>query len=329
MDQAGSLVPPVDGRRGWLVRFEPAWLEEQVFALRVPGLQGLPVEASLKAFRYFMADIGAGLDHARREEFAHALFAVAVLMRPGDVVVALDGNVVRLGLVGHGGAAFVPGELRHSVDWRSDGPPLRLAALPPELHEHLTADAPVADVTPAVEELLRLQHLLTVLPGAGQNLLHVEAPDHYEPRPGDPPAVFLAGGITGVGRWQDRAAAVLARAPAVVLNPHRARFPIDDPGAGAEQVAWEQHHLHLPGVLTLFWFPASDPAVTTQPIAMFELGQALGEGRGLVVGADPGYPRQADVHLLCGSARPGLAVHTALDDVLAAALDLLTGGDRR
>jgi hypothetical protein len=153
---------------------------------------------------------------------------------------------------------------------------------------------------------------------------YVEPPDYYEPSPGDPPAVFLAGGITGVERWHDRAAAGLAR-EAVVLNPNRARFPVDDPAAGWEQVSWEQHHLHLPGVVTLFWFPASDPAVTTQPIAMFELGQALGEGRQVVVGADPGYPRQADVHLLCRLSRPQLPVHTDLDDVVAGTRALLGG----
>ena len=152
---------------------------------------------------------------------------------------------------------------------------------------------------------------------------YYEAPHPYRPRPGDPPAVFLAGGITGVERWHDHAAGVLADV-AVVLNPHRVAFPIDDPGAGREQVTWEQHHLHLPGVLTLFWFPASDPRVTTQPIAMFELGQALGEGRRVVVGADPRYPRQADVHLLCELARPDLRVGTSLDDVLTAARGLLT-----
>lgn len=156
---------------------------------------------------------------------------------------------------------------------------------------------------------------------------YVEAPDYYRPRAGDPPAVFLAGGITGVERWHDHAVSVLAGAvpPVVVLNPNRADFPIHDPGSGWEQVSWEQHHLHLPDVVTMFWFPASDPRVTTQPIAMFELGQALGEGRPVVVGAHPGYPRQADIHLLCRLARPDLTVHTDLDDALAAALELAAG----
>lgn len=150
--------------------------------------------------------------------------------------------------------------------------------------------------------------------------MYFEAPDYYRPQAVDGPAVFLAGGITGADRWQDHAVAVLHSRPVVVLNPNRADFPISDPGAAWEQVSWEQHHLHLPTVLTLFWFPAS---VTVQPIAMFELGQALGEGRRLVVGAHPDFPREPDVHMLCQLARPGLPVYSDLDDVLAAALTCL------
>jgi hypothetical protein len=78
-------------------------------------------------------------------------------------------------------------------------------------------------------------------------------------------------------------------------------------------------------VVTLFWFPASDPRVTTQPIAMFELGQALGEGRRVAVGADEGYPRQADVRMLCRLSRPELVVHGRLDDVLGSVLELVAG----
>lgn len=159
---------------------------------------------------------------------------------------------------------------------------------------------------------------------------YFEAPTYYRPDPVDPPAVFLGGGITGVERWQEHAAEVLmaAEEPLVVLNPNRINFPIADPGSAWEQVRWEQHHLHLPTVLTLLWFPASDPRVTTQPIAMAELGQALGEGRQMVVGADPAYPREADVRMLCHLNRPGLVVHSDLDDLLHTAIAMTTGSRR-
>lgn len=155
---------------------------------------------------------------------------------------------------------------------------------------------------------------------------YVEAPNYYEPIAGET-AVFLAGGITGCPRWHDDAAYRLMTAdvPVVVLNPNRENFPIHDPEAGWEQVQWEQHHLHLPNVITMMWFPPCDAAVTTQPIAQFELGQALGEGRWLLVGADPGYPRKRDVHLMLRYNRPDLTVHDSLDALLDATIAAVRG----
>jgi hypothetical protein len=164
----------------------------------------------------------------------------------------------------------------------------------------------------------------------GAQHLYFEAPTYYRPQRCDAPAVFLAGGITGVAeRWHARAIEVLTGAtPVVILNPHRASFPIGDPSASWEQVSWEQHHLHLAAV-TLFWFPACDASVTTQPIAMFELGQALGEGRLIAAGAHPDYPREADVHMLCQLARPGMPVYSSLDDVLAVTVAMIEASGTR
>ncbi|MGW0811202.1 nucleoside 2-deoxyribosyltransferase domain-containing protein [Nonomuraea sp. NPDC002799] len=146
---------------------------------------------------------------------------------------------------------------------------------------------------------------------------YYEAPDYYVPAPGDPPAVFLAGGITGVEDWQRRAASALRGAGVIVLNPRRRRFPIDDPAQTPIQIAWEHHHLHLPQVLTLFWFPPGD---SVQPIALLELGAALDDpARRLAVGAHPGYRRVEDVRWQARLARPGEVVHATLDGTLEAA----------
>lgn len=145
---------------------------------------------------------------------------------------------------------------------------------------------------------------------------YYEAPDPYEPAPGDPPAVFLAGGITGVEDWQRHAAQSLGRLGAIVLNPRRRHFPMGDPAQTPVQIAWEHRHLHLPGVLTMFWFPPGD---SDQPIALLELGAALDNpARRLVIGADAGYRRAEDVRWQTRLARPGVVVHATLDDTLAA-----------
>ncbi|MBM9508847.1 nucleoside 2-deoxyribosyltransferase domain-containing protein [Actinacidiphila acididurans] len=140
---------------------------------------------------------------------------------------------------------------------------------------------------------------------------YYEAPDRYVPDPADPVrSVFLAGGITHCPPWQSEAAAGLGEF--VVLNPRRADFDVADPGQTDDQIAWEFHHLWLAD-LTLFWFPACDPALTVQPITLYELGAAAATPtRQIVVGTDPAYPRATDVRLQLTHARPGLTVHSTL-----------------
>jgi hypothetical protein len=148
----------------------------------------------------------------------------------------------------------------------------------------------------------------------------IESPDWYEPRP-DERTVFLAGGIPNVAPWHDRAVELLARAarPIAILNPRRRQFPIGDHEAVRQQVRWEHHHLHQPGGITLFWFGACDPAVTVQPTTLLELGQALGEGRRIVVGADPGYPRRDILeHQL--AQHDGIPLHATLEDTVSSVL---------
>lgn len=148
---------------------------------------------------------------------------------------------------------------------------------------------------------------------------YVEAPSEYlHPRADDPPAVFLAGGIPHCPDWQAEAVAELRRhgVPMVVINPRRRDFPFGDPAAAVDQVRWEHRHLHLPGLLTVFWFPACDPRFTVQPSTLVELGAALGENRPMVVGVDPGYPRADVVRLQCSTAGRGVIVHSQLSAVL-------------
>ncbi|MFB6516892.1 nucleoside 2-deoxyribosyltransferase domain-containing protein [Streptomyces sp. NPDC056401] len=150
----------------------------------------------------------------------------------------------------------------------------------------------------------------------------MEAPAVHRPAPGEPPSVFLAGGITHCPPWQSEAARELA--DFVVFNPRRTDFDVSDPSQTDVQIAWEYAHL-LRADLTLFWFPACDAALTVQPITLYELGAAAATpGRRLVVGADPGYPRRADVITQLSLSRPDLTVHPTLPETVTAARAHLT-----
>lgn len=143
------------------------------------------------------------------------------------------------------------------------------------------------------------------LPAIGYGVIYVEAPHEYN---GDAPSLFLAGGITDCPDWQAEARRLLADAPIAVLNPRRATFPIDDPSAAASQISWEFRHLRKAD-LVLFWFPASS---ALQPISLYELGAHAAAGKPIAVGADPGYPRRADVVLQLGHIRPEVTVVDSL-----------------
>ncbi|WP_062215711.1 nucleoside 2-deoxyribosyltransferase domain-containing protein [Streptomyces sp. NBRC 109706] len=131
-------------------------------------------------------------------------------------------------------------------------------------------------------------------------------------------SVFLAGGVTHCPDWQRVAARELLAAGLTVFNPRRREFPIDDPAQTPVQIAWEYRHLQVADMI-LFWFPPCDAALTTQPISMYELGFAAASGRRMVVGADPGYPRVADVYTQLAHARPELTIHATLGATLRAA----------
>ncbi|ADD43309.1 nucleoside 2-deoxyribosyltransferase domain-containing protein [Stackebrandtia nassauensis] len=136
---------------------------------------------------------------------------------------------------------------------------------------------------------------------------YVEAPHQADQR-GDSfrwPAVFLGGGITGVDDWQASAVGMLEASgvDVTVYNPRRANFDVTDPAAHEQQVRWEYRHLHIADIV-MFWFPACDPAVTVQPIALAELYAAMERRHQYrLIGAAPGYPRRRDIALQLRSAQ--------------------------
>ena len=132
-------------------------------------------------------------------------------------------------------------------------------------------------------------------------------------------SLFLAGGITNCPDWQ---ADVMAdprlhhKLPVTIYNPRRADFPIGDPAAALEQIAWEHDKLKQADAIS-FWFPCE----TICPIVLFELGAHLQGNKKLVVGIHPDYQRRQDVEIQTGLARPYQDVIVGFDAFMNSLID--------
>lgn len=128
------------------------------------------------------------------------------------------------------------------------------------------------------------------------------------------PQVFLAGGITNCPDWQSTVISLLAGfSGGVLLNPRRSNFPIYDPNAAREQIAWEFRALRSAHIFSM-WFCASE---SVQPICMYELGCHLERLRDqparVVIGIEPGYKREQDVRIQTELANPEIAATIEAD----------------
>ena len=131
------------------------------------------------------------------------------------------------------------------------------------------------------------------------------------PTPSPRPWIFLAGGITDCEDWQQIVREDLQGREglnATLINPRRKDFPIHDPNASQEQIAWEKHQLDQADVVS-YWFDDG----TVQPIVLLELGRFMDTDKPIVVGADPRYARRQDVEIQLGLARPGLPIADSLE----------------
>ena len=137
---------------------------------------------------------------------------------------------------------------------------------------------------------------------------YVEALDSPKHESGDV-FVFMAGGITGCPNWQQELVELLSGVDGLVLvNPRRAEFPIGDPNAALEQIAWEHDHLRMVDAI-LFWFPCE----TLCPIVLYELGAWSMTDKPLWVGTHPDYARRCDVEIQTQLTRPDVQVVYSLE----------------
>jgi hypothetical protein len=129
--------------------------------------------------------------------------------------------------------------------------------------------------------------------------------------------VFLAGGITNCPDWQKDIIEMLKELDLenlTVYNPRRKKFPIKDPDAAEQQIAWEYKHLESADII-VFWFSRG----SLNPIVLYELGKwGNSEGRHIIIGIDPGYERAQDVRIQTALARPEVRIFNNLEDVASA-----------
>lgn len=154
------------------------------------------------------------------------------------------------------------------------------------------------------------------------DFVYVEAPNRVEV-PAGTRRLFTAGAILGATDWQAEVRRQVQESgqPVALFNPRRADFPYGNPDAQAEQVAWEHEHLHEADV-TLFWFPAMPMGSQPAPTTIAELFEAIGEGRPVVVGASPWFPRREILEDQL-ALHPHVDLHLSLEDTVAHALHLL------
>lgn len=135
---------------------------------------------------------------------------------------------------------------------------------------------------------------------------YLEAPEELE-YPLDHTSVFLAGGITNCPNWQQQMVDLLRDTDLILLNPRRVNFPIGDPSAAKEQIAWEHNHLRKATTI-LFWFPCE----TLCPIVLYELGAWSMTEKLIFVGVHPEYSRRQDVEIQTQLVKPDVEVAYSL-----------------
>ena len=124
--------------------------------------------------------------------------------------------------------------------------------------------------------------------------------------------LFLAGGITGCPDWQNEVVQMLGDVEATVWNPRRANFPIGDPNAAHEQIAWEFEKLNEAKIIS-FWFCKE----TICPIVLYELGRHLARGRArIVIGVEENYQRVQDVCIQARLVDPEVVMVRSLEDLV-------------
>lgn len=141
----------------------------------------------------------------------------------------------------------------------------------------------------------------------------IQAPNKFPKRPRlfhYPPALFVAGGITGTVDWQQPFINSLVNTNLLILNPRRDDFDANDPFMSDKQIEWEFVAMRRADAIS-FWFPEE----TLCPITLYELGAWAMTKIPLFVGCHPGYKRKFDVVKQLSLIKPKVAVVYSPEDL--------------
>lgn len=116
------------------------------------------------------------------------------------------------------------------------------------------------------------------------------------------PSVFLAGGITNCGDWQNKVIELLKNSNInlSVFNPRREHFDIHNKDAAFEQIKWEFDRLETADIFSMYFCNSE----SVQPICMYELGRNVVRMQNrfpsdwekhILVSVEDGYKRANDV----------------------------------
>ena len=138
-------------------------------------------------------------------------------------------------------------------------------------------------------------------------MIYIEAPKRTKT---NLKSIFIAGSITGCPDWQKTLIDSLKSLEIAIYNPRSENFPIHDPSASYEQIKWEYDHLRKADAIS-FWFSKD----SLGPIVLFELGAHTMTQKPIVIGIEPGYPRQNDVLIQTKLIRPEILIVNTLEDL--------------
>jgi len=145
---------------------------------------------------------------------------------------------------------------------------------------------------------------------------YIQCPNRVEQLAIGDSVVFMAGGITGCPDWQTVVVEKCKNVSdgIILVNPRREDFDCSDK-SDEFQIKWEYDHLAMADWI-YFWFPKEGRCMIT----LYELGCALGEGRNIRVGVEPGYVRELDVREQLKHRASWCKIYTSLEDLYAPVL---------